>query len=506
MIMDDDITREEEYQQEQETVQETPSVSPSGDDSLLDQVMAETRLREGDEGYEKAKQGIREFLKTLIEKEETTERVDKKQVDAMISALDEKLGTQMDEILHNRDFQAMEATWKGLDMLVRRTDFRENIRIHVMNVSKEDLLQDFEDTPDITKSGLYYHVYTSEYGQFGGQPVATIIADYELGPGAQDIKLLRDVSSVSTMAHTPFIAGAGQAFFNIEKYEELPRLKDLESIFEAPQYAKWRGLRESDDARNIGLVMPRFLLRTVYGEENPIKAFAYNEKTDGESENYLWGNAAFAFATRITESFANYRWCPNIIGPKSGGAVLDLPVHTFEVDGETQVVGPVEVNLSDRREFELAELGFIGLTLRKNSDNAAFFSANSVQKPKFFGDTDEGRQAELNYRLGTQLPYMFIITRLAHYIKVLQRENLGSWKTAPDLEAELGLWIRQYISAQDNPPASVRNSRPLKSAEISVSNVPGESGWYNVKIEVSPHMKFMGANFTLSLTGMLEAA
>lgn len=472
--------------------------------SLLDEIMAQTRINETDEGYEMAKRGVEAFLKELLDPEKTREKVDKGQVDVMITELDARLGSQIDEILHHPKFQEMESAWSSLNLLINRTDFRENIKIYMMNVSKEDLLEDFEDSPEITKSGLYQHVYTSEYGQFGGEPIGAIVANYEFGPMAKDVQLLRQVASVSAMSHAPFVAGAGPQFFNIDSFQELPALKDLDAIFEGPQYAKWQGFRESDDARNVGLAMPRFMLRTPYGAENPVKVFRYSEQTKGDRANYLWGNAAFGFATRVTESFAKYRWCPNIIGPQSGGGVLDLPIHVYEKGGESTLIGPVEVNLSDRREFELAEQGFIGLTLRKGADNAAFFSANSVQMPKFFGDTPEGRQAELNFRLGTQLPYMFIISRMAHYVKVLQRENLGSWKTSNDLEGELNKWIRQYVADQENPPADVRSRRPLRSAEINVSEVPGEAGWYTVEVKVTPHMKFMGANFTLSLTGRLE--
>ena len=221
-------------------------------------------------------------------------------------------------------------------------------------------------------------------------------------------------------------------------------------------------------------------------------------------EHYLWGNTAYLLATRLTESFAKYRWCPNIIGPQSGGAVEDLPVHTFESFGQLEAKIPTEVLITDRREYELAEEGFIALTMRKGSDNAAFFSANSVQKPKQFPNTKEGKEAETNYKLGTQLPYMMIVNRLAHYIKVLQREQIGSWKERQDLERELNTWIRQYVADQENPPAEVRSRRPLRAAKVEVSEVEGDPGWYQVSLAVRPHFKYMGANFELSLVGRLD--
>jgi len=255
----------------------------------------------------------------------------------------------------------------------------------------------------------------------------------------------------------------------------------------------------------VALALPHFLLRIPYGPDTkPVKGFNYREDTTAGDGNFLWGNAAFAFASRITDSFAKYRWCANIIGPQGGGAVEDLPIYQYEAMGELQTKIPTEVLISERREFELAEEGFVALTMRKGSDNAAFFSANSTQKPKVFANTPEGKQAELNYKLGTQLPYTFIVSRLAHYIKVIQRENIGTWKERGDLETELNNWIRQYVADQDNPSPGVRSRRPLRKASITVTDVEGEPGWYRVNMQVQPHFKYMGASFTLSLVGKLD--
>ncbi|MDH5692167.1 MAG: type VI secretion system contractile sheath large subunit, partial [Gammaproteobacteria bacterium] len=458
-----------------------------------------------DEGYAVAKRGVEIFISELARSGRKVEMVDKALVDQIIASIDEKLSSQVNQIIHHEDFQKIESAWRGLRMVVDRSNFRENIKMEVLNVSKDDLLADFEDFPDVTKSGLYKHVYTANYGQFGGEPVGTIIANYEFSPGAQDMKLLRYVASVAAMSHAPFIASAGPKFFGVKDIQELPALKDVKSIFESPIYAKWHSFRESEDSRYVGLTLPRFLLRVPYGKEtNPVKAFDFEEDVSSSHEDYLWGNTAFAFATKLTDSFAKYRWCPNIIGPQSGGAVEDLPLHHFESMGEIETKIPTEVLVSDRREYELAEEGFIPLTMRKGSDNAAFFSANSVQKSKTFANTKEGKDAETNYKLGTQLPYMFVISRLAHYLKVIQREQIGSWKNRAGLEKELSEWIRQYVSDQDNPSAGVRSRRPLRKAQITVADVAGEPGWYSVALNVVPHFKYMGASFTLSLKGKLE--
>ncbi|QIB51865.1 type VI secretion system contractile sheath large subunit [Pseudomonas sp. OIL-1] len=477
----------------------------TGEVSILDSIIAETRLSPEDEAYGIAKRGVSAFIEELLKPQNQKEPVKKAMVDRMIAEIDAKLSRQVDEILHHRDFQALESSWRGLKLLVDRTNFRENIKLELINASKQDLLEDFEDSPEVTQSGLYKHVYTAEYGQFGGQPVGALIANYFFDPSAPDVKTMQYVASVASMSHAPFIASAGPKFFGLESFTGLPDLKDLKDHFEGPQFAKWQSFREQEDARYVGLTLPRFLLRNPYDpEDNPVKSFVYKENVANSHEDYLWGNTAFTFATRLTESFAKFRWCPNIIGPQSGGAVEDLPLHHFESMGEIETKIPTEVLVSDRREYELADEGFIALTMRKGSDNAAFFSANSAQKAKFFGNSEEGKTAELNYKLGTQLPYLFIVNRLAHYLKVLQREQIGSWKERTDLELELNKWIRQYVADQDNPNPEVRGRRPLRAAQINVSDVDGEPGWYRVTLSVRPHFKYMGADFTLSLVGKMD--
>ncbi|MDF3193373.1 MULTISPECIES: type VI secretion system contractile sheath large subunit [Pseudomonas] len=477
----------------------------AADLGILDRIIAETKLTPDDEAYDIAKRGVSAFIEELLKPQNENEPVKKAMVDRMIAEIDAKLSRQMDEILHNAEFQALESSWRGLKLLVDRTNFRENIKLEIINASKQDLLDDFEDSPEITQSGLYKHIYTAEYGQFGGQPVGALIANYFFDPSAPDVKTLQYVASVASMSHAPFIAAAGPKFFGLESFTGLPDLKDLKDHFEGPQFAKWQSFREQEDARYVGLTVPRFLLRNPYDpEDNPVKTFVYKENVANSHEHYLWGNTAYTFASKLTDSFAKFRWCPNIIGPQSGGAVEDLPLHHFESMGEIETKIPTEVLVSDRREYELAEEGFIALTMRKGSDNAAFFSANSAQKPKFFGISEEGKTAELNYKLGTQLPYMFIINRLAHYLKVLQREQIGAWKERTDLELELNKWIRQFVADQENPSSEVRSRRPLRAAQVIVSDVDGEPGWYRVSLNVRPHFKYMGADFTLSLVGKLD--
>jgi len=439
--------------------------------TLLDQIMAETKLVPTQEGYQVARQGVSAFIAEILKSHDPDQLINKHRVDQMIAELDRVLSKQMDAILHEPAFQQLESAWRSLKLLVDRTDF----------------------------------VYTAGYGQFGGEPVAAMVGNYNFGPSSPDIKLLSYMASVGAMSHAPFIAAPSPEFFNLSSFEALPNLKEIKDIFAGPRHAKWRAFRESEDARHIALTGPRFMLRSAYHhQDQPISSFNYDENINGRHDNYLWGSSAFLLASCINDSFARYRWCPNIIGPQSGGAVEGLPVHLYESLGQLQAKIPTEVLISDRKEFELAEEGFIALTMRKDSDNAAFFSANSVQKPKNFPKTPEGLQAQTNYKLGTQLPYLFIVNRLAHYIKVLQREQIGSWKERRDLESELNKWIKQYVADQENPSADVRSRRPLRAARVEVSDVAGDPGWYQVSLAVRPHFKYMGANFEISLVGRLD--
>jgi type VI secretion system protein ImpC len=473
--------------------------------SLLDDILAETKIKPTDDAYDIAKRGVQAFITQMLGAAHTAERVDKAAVDAMIADIDRRISAQLNEILHHPDFQKLESGWRGLKFLIDRTDFRENIKVEMLSVSKDELLTDFEDAPEIVKSGLYRIAYSNEYGVFGGKPYGLICGNYDFGPGPQDVLLLQKCASVSAMSHAPFLCNASPEMFGEKSFLPLPQLKDLKSLFEGPQYARWQSFRESEDSRYVGMCMPRFLLRLPYGEKTiPVKSFNFNEDVIGQHDRYLWGHASIAMASRISDSFAKYRWAPNIIGPQAGGSVESLPLHQYDAMGEVQTKIPTEVMLTERREFELSEEGFIGLTFRKDADNACFFSANSVQKPKFFGNSAEGKQAETNYRLGTQLPYMFVMTRLAHYLKVLQREQIGSWKEKGDLERELNKWIGQYVSEMDDPAPGVRSRRPLRKAAIKVEDVEGQPGWYRCAMQVQPHFKYMGASFTLSLVGKLD--
>ena len=471
---------------------------------IIESIMQRSKYSKDDESYSVVKQGVAEFISNIITTNNAEDKINKLALDEMIAHIDTLLSAQMDEILHDKSFQELESTWRGIRFLVERTNFNENVKIDLLDATKEEILDDFENNLDITQSTLYKQIYSAEYGQFGGEPVGAIVADYELDKSNQDMTFLNKMSSIAAMSHSPLLTSLSAKFFGLDNFGELENIKDLKSMLEGPQYTRWRTFRENEDAKYTGCMVNRFLTRSPYvPEDNPIKSFNYRE-TVNNHDDMLWGNGAYAFATRLTDSFADYRWCGNIIGPKGGGAVKDLPTYTYENYGSVQTKIPTEVLITDRREFELAENGFITLTLRRDSNNAAFFSANSVLKPKVFPNTPEGKAAETNFRLGTQLPYVFLISRLAHYLKVLQREEIGTWKERSDVERGLNEWLRQYISDQENPPADVRSRRPFRSAKVIVSDIAGEPGWYKIELLARPHFKFMGANFELSLVGKLD--
>ena len=475
---------------------------PEDVSSLLDEITVATGIKDK-EAKRIARRGVQELLANLVAA--PVEKIDKALIDAYIAEIDSKLSAQVDEVLHHQDVQKLESAWRGLKFVVDQTDFRENIKIDIINVSKDELLEDFENSPEIVKSGLYQHVYTAEFGQAGGEPFGAMIANYEFGPGPRDIALMQKVSAVAAMSHCPFTAAAGAEMFGLEDFQEIPKLKDLESIFDGPQYTKWNSFRDSPDSRYFGLTMPRFLLRHPYDPSaHPVKAFNYEEKVVDDHSKYLWGNASLAFATRLTSSFADSRWTMNCTGPQAGGMVENLILHQYKTMEGIETKIPTEVLISDRREYELAECGFIGLTMYKNTDKACFFSANSVQKPKTFPGTEEGQADQTNYKLGTRLPYMMMISRLAHYLKVIQRDNLQTWQTPTKMQTELTEWMRQYAADMDNPTEAVANRRPIRKFNIEVSEVPGEVGFYKVDLQVMPHIKFEGANFTLSLVGKLD--
>ncbi len=443
-----------------------------------------------------------QVLLGLASGESDVKRIDRVLLDHYIAKLDEMLSDQIDTVVHSEAFQKTESTWKSLQYLVNRTDFKANSKIEILDVDKDTLRVDFEDAPDASQSGLYKHVYIDEYDTPGGEPFAAIVSDFEFDSGAPDVSLLREISKVSAAAHAPFLGGTGAKFFGKTDIDDVMKVEDINSYMDRAEFIRWNGFRETEDSRYVGLCMPRFLLRLPYGESNPVRAFSYAEKVNSEGhENFLWGGAAYAFAANMMNSFKQNGWTVNIRGPQSGGKVENLPLHQYDAGRGLQTKIPSEAVISETRELEFANLGFIPLSYYKNSDYACFFSANSSQKSKEYTTPE----ATANARINTRLPYVFLASRIGHYLKVLQRENIGAAKDKTVLEAELNQWLQTLVTTMKNPDPDLVARHPLREGAIQVNDIEDNPGYYSVSMFIKPHFQIEGMDIRLSLVSQMPA-
>ncbi len=453
---------------------------------------------------ERVTAAVQVFLERLKQSGQKVEKLDKTLLDHHIAELDWQISRQLDAVMHHSDFQKVESLWRGLKHLVDRTDYRQNVRTEILDISKEDLRQDFEDAPEIVQSGLYWHTYTAEYDTPGGEPVGAVISSYEFDASAQDMALLRNISKVSAAAHMPFIGAVGPKFFLKDSMEEVAAIKDIGNYFDRAEYIKWKSFRDTDDARYIGLTMPRVLGRLPYGPDTvPVRSFNYVEEVKGpDHEKYLWTNASFAFAANMVRSFIKNGWCVQIRGPQAGGAVQDLPIHLYDLGTGNQVKIPSEVMIPETREFEFANLGFIPLSYYKNRDYACFFSANSAQKPALYDTPD----ATANSRINARLPYIFLLSRIAHYLKLIQRENIGTTKDRRLLELELNNWVRGLVTEMTDPGDELQASHPLRDAKVVVEDIEDNPGFFRVRLYAVPHFQVEGMDVSLSLVSQMPKA
>jgi len=426
-------------------------------------------------------------------------------IESIIADIDKKLSDQVNQILHHEDFQQLESAWRGLHHLVNNTETDETLKIRVMNISKKDAhktLRKFKGTA-WDQSPIFKKIYEEEFGQFGGEPYGCLVADYYFDHSPPDVELLGEMAKIAAGAHAPLITGAEPSLFQMDSWGELANPRDLTKIFQTPEYASWRSLRESEDSKYIGLAMPRVLARVPYGAKtDPVEAFAFEEDTAGaDASNYNWMNAAYAMATNINRSFKEYGWCSRIRGIESGGAVENLPLHTFPTDdGGVDQKCPTEIAISDRREAELAKNGMMPLIHRKNSDVAAFIGAQSLHKPAEYEDPD----ATANANLAARLPYLFATTRFAHYLKCMVRDKVGSYKSRSDMESYLNNWIAQYVDDfPEDSTEDVKAKRPLSAAEVVVEEVEGNPGYYTSKFFLRPHYQLEGLSVSLRLVSRL---
>ena len=480
------------------------TAEPAPELGLLDQIVAEGRLGRDEEQRARGKDLVSRFVSQVLEGAVTIGRDTEATINARIAQIDHLLSIQLNEILHHPEFQRLEASWRGLKYLLAQSETGEQLKLKVLNVSKKELLRDLQRAAEFDQSALFKKVYEEEYGVFGGHPFGALLGNYEFDRGGQDIELLEKISNVAAAAHAPFLTSASHEMFNLESYAQLDQPRDMAKVLDTTEYAKWKAFRATEDSRYVALTLPRMLLREPYGSRTvPIEAFAYEEHVDGtEHDQYLWGNAAWALGARVTDAFAKYGWCAAIRGVESGGLVTGLPVHNFTTDaGETVMKCPTECSITDRREKELADLGFVPLVHQKGTPNAAFFSVQSAQKPK----TYDQPQATANARISAQLPYIFAVSRFAHFLKVMMRDKIGGFMSAPEATTFLNTWIKQYVVANDNAPADMKARRPLKEARVDVMEIPGKPGALRAVAFLRPHFQLDELSISMRLVAELPA-
>lgn len=469
--------------------------------SLLSQILDEGRLARNDTQTQQARDMIAAFVEQVSQGQAGMAKDAEAAINARIAEIDRVLSAQVNEIMHHEEFQKLEGSWRGLHHLVFESETGTNLKIRVLNSSKKDLARDLERAPEFDQSALFRKVYEEEFGTFGGAPFGALIGDYDFTNHPQDIALLEKIGSVAAAANAPFVAAASPQLFGWDSFTQLAEVRDISKIFERTEYAKFRSFRESEDSRYVGLTLPHTLMRLPYGSEtNPTEAFNFEEDVDGtDHRKYLWGNAAYSFGTRLTEAFAKHQWCAAIRGVEGGGLVQGLPAHTFRTDeGDVALKCPTEIAITDRREKEFSDLGFIPLVHCKGTDYAAFFAAQSANKAKKY-DSDA---ANANARLSSQLQYIFAVSRFAHFLKAMMRDKIGSFMSRDDAERFLNSWIMNYVVADDTAAAETKARYPLRDARIEVVDVPGKPGAYKAIAFLKPH--FQLDELTLSLRLVAE--
>ena len=456
--------------------------------SLLDTIIEEGRMAREESQMAHARDLIGEFATQILDEEMTVSPDTVAMIEARIAQIDELISNQLNDIMHAEEFQKLEASWRGLNYLVMNTETGTMLKLRLLPASQQELLGDLEKAAEFDQSTLFKKLYEDEYGTFGGHPYGLLLGDYEFGRHPQDMALLEKISNVAAAAHAPFIAAASPALFDMDSFTELGTPRDLAKIFESAELIKWRSFRDSEDSRYVALALPHILMRLPYGPDTvPVEGMDFVEEVDGtDHSKYLWGNAAYALGERITNAFSLYKWCAAIRGVEAGGLVEGLPTHTFRTDeGDVALKCPTEIAITDRREKELNDLGFISLCHCKGTDYAAFFGGQTANKPKVY-DTSE---ANANALISSRLPYILAASRFAHYIKAMMRDKIGSFMTADNVSAYLNRWINNYTLANDDAGLDLKAKHPLREARIDVSEIPGMPGSYRAVAFLRPHFQ-----------------
>jgi type VI secretion system protein ImpC len=489
-------------QEKEQQVQAAEVEKTAEEPGLLDRIIDDGRMARDVTQREYARDLIGEFVKQVMDGAIVVSKDTEMMINSRIAQLDRLISAQLNEIMHHQDFQKLEASWRGLSYLIDQTETGEKLRIRVMNISKQELLKDMEKAAEFDQSTLFKKIYEEEFGTFGGASYGCLIGDYEFGNHPQDLSLLEKMSQVAASAHAPFISAASPAIFNLESFTDIGNPRDMAKIFQTVEYAKWKSFRDSEDSRYVGLCLPHTLMRLPYGQATvPVETFDFEENVDGTDHGkYLWGNAAYALGTRITDAFSKYGWTAAVRGVEGGGLVQGLPVHTFRTDeGEVALKCPTEIAITDRREKELADLGFIPLIHCKGTDYAAFFSTQTSNKPKVY-DSDA---ANANARLSAQLQYILAVSRFAHYLKSIMRDKIGSFMTRKNVEDYLNRWISNYVLLDDDAGQEMKARYPLREARVEVAEIPGKPGAYRAVAFLRPHYQLDELTVSLRLVANL---
>ncbi|NHQ88534.1 MULTISPECIES: type VI secretion system contractile sheath large subunit [Iodobacter] len=481
---------------------EAGTVEHSEASSLLDSIIDNSRIASNEQEKDRTRDLISELVDQVLAGTVTISRDLSASMDVRIAEIDALISEQLNEIMHHADFQKLESSWRGLKYLTAESETSTMLKIKVLNASKKDLLKDFKASSEFDQSALFKKIYEEEYGTFGGAPYAGLVGDFEFGRHPEDFYLLEELSHVAAASHAPLITSAGAGLFGLESFTDIGKPRDLAKIFDTVEYTKWKSFRESDDSRYVGMVLPHVLGRLPYGRDTvPVEEFDFEENVDGtDHSKYLWTNASYAYAARLTAAFAEYGWLAAIRGVEGGGLVEGLPAHTFKTDdGEVALKCPTEVAVTDRTEKLLSDLGFISLVHCKNTDYAAFFSGQSSQKAKTY-NTDS---ANANARLSTQLPYIFSVSRIAHYMKSIMRDKIGSFASRQNVQDFLNTWLAQYVLLDDSASQEAKAKYPLREARVDVVEVPGKPGVYRAAAFLRPHFQLDELTISLRLVAEL---
>lgn len=476
---------------------------PAAQAGLLDQIVEQSRVARSGSEHARARDIIAELVSQVMEGTVVMSSNLSATIDARVAELDRMISAQLSAVMHAPEFQKLERSWTGLHYLVSNTATGTMQQIRMLNVTRKELVKDFQSAMEFDQSVIFKKVYEEEFGTFGGAPYGALIGDFDITRQPEDMYFVEQMSHVAAAAHAPFITSASPELFGIDSYGDLSRPRDLAKVFDTVEYAKWKAFRESEDARYVGLTLPRFLGRLPF---NPVdgmstEGFNFVEDVDGtDHHKYLWCNAAYAFASKLTRAFENYGWCAAIRGVEGGGLVEDLPTHTFRTDeGEIALKCPTELAITDRREKELSDLGFISLVHCKNTAYAAFFGAQSAQKAKRYAND----AANANAVLSSQLQYIFAVSRIAHYMKAMMRDKIGSFSAASSVEDFLNRWLTQYVLLDDNASQEQKAQFPLREASVQVSDVPGRPGVYRAVSFLRPHFQLDELSVSLRLVAQL---